>query len=52
MCYFTKMLTTMLLYVVCVRALHIKRYIIVASRLFSRKSRVVRDDATNLFPSY
>ena len=52
MCYFTKMFTTMLLYAVCVGALPINRYIIVASRLFSRKSRVVRGGATNLFPSY
>ena len=51
-CYFTKMMTTMLLYAVCVGALHINRYIIVASCLFSRKSRVVHGGATNLFPSY
>ncbi|KAH1266232.1 Serine/threonine-protein phosphatase 7 long form [Glycine max] len=42
MCYFTKMLTTMLLYAVCVGALHSNRYIIVASHLCSRKSRVIR----------
>ena len=52
MCYFTKMFTTMLLYAVCVGAVPINRYITVVSRLFSRKSRVVRGGATNLFPSY
>jgi len=52
MCYFTKMLTTMLLYAVCVGALHNNCYIIVASHLCSRKCRVVRGGATNLFPSY
>ena len=51
MSYFTTMFTTMLLYAVCVGALPINRYIIVASRLFSRNSRVVRGGATNLFPS-
>ena len=52
MSYFTTMFTTMLLYAVCVGALPINHYIIVASRLFSWKSRVVRGGATNLFPSY
>ena len=52
MCYFTKMFITMLLYAVCVGAVPINRNITVASRLFSRKSRVVRGGATNLFPSY
>ena len=52
MCYFAKMLTTMLLYAVCVGALHSNCYIIVASHLCSRKCRMVRGGATNLFPSY
>jgi len=53
MSYFTEIITTVLLYVVFVGALHSKCCINVASNLFSGKYSVMcGGGATNVFPSY